>query len=350
MGALQQVGHGDLHSKERKFEQIIGSSPALERVLAQVERVAPTDSTVLILGETGTGKELIAKAVHNVSARCGKPFVKLNCAAIPFDLLESELFGHERGAFTGAIAQKMGRFELADQGTLFLDEIGDIPLALQPKLLRVLQEQEFERLGSGRTHRVNVRLVAATHRDLPEMVNQNQFRSDLYYRLNVFPIELPPLRERREDIAPLVLHYVEIFARRMGKRIDQVPDETLSAFEAYPWPGNVRELQNLIERAIILSDDGFFHNPLPKQVAAPGSSSPEPGTLKDTERALILRTLEAAGWVIGGATGAAAKLGLKRTTLVAKMKKLGIARPGRQTDIRVVDGLSSLVESQTRIQ
>jgi formate hydrogenlyase transcriptional activator len=350
VGALQQIEYDAPDLKERKFEQIIGSSPALESVLAQVERVAPTDSTVLILGETGTGKELIAKAVHNVSARCGRPFVKLNCAAIPFDLLESELFGHERGAFTGAIAQKMGRFELANEGTLFLDEIGDIPLALQPKLLRVLQEQEFERLGSGRTHRVNVRLVAATHRDLPEMVNQNQFRSDLYYRLNVFPIELPPLRERREDIAPLVLHYVEIFARRMGKRIDQVPAETLSAFEAYPWPGNVRELQNLIERAMILSDDGLFHNPLAKPVAAHIGASPEPSTLKDSERALILRTLEAAGWVIGGATGAATKLGLKRTTLIAKMKKLGIARPERQTDVGAVDDIPSLAEPVTRIQ
>jgi formate hydrogenlyase transcriptional activator len=348
--ALQQVEYGDRDLRERKFEQIIGSSPALESVLAQVERVAPTDSTVLILGETGTGKELIAKAVHSLSARCGKPFVKLNCAAIPFDLLESELFGHERGAFTGAIAQKMGRFELADQGTLFLDEIGDIPLALQPKLLRVLQEQEFERLGSGRTHRVNVRLVAATHRDLPEMVNHNQFRSDLYYRLNVFPIELPPLRERREDIAPLVLHYVEIFARRMGKRIDEVPAETLSAFEAYPWPGNVRELQNLIERAMILSDDGLFHNPLPKQFSAQIVANPQPRTLKDSERALILRTLEAAGWVIGGASGAAAKLGLKRTTLIAKMKKLGITRPERQTDVGVVDDLPSFVDPFTRIQ
>jgi formate hydrogenlyase transcriptional activator len=350
VGALQQIGYNELDLKARKFEQIIGSSPALENVLAQVERVAPTDSTVLILGETGTGKELIAKAVHSVSARCGKPFVKLNCAAIPFDLLESELFGHERGAFTGAIAQKMGRFELADHGTLFLDEIGDIPLALQPKLLRVLQEQEFERLGSGRTHKVNVRLVAATHRNLLEMVNHNQFRSDLYYRLNVFPIELPPLRERQDDIVPLVLHYVEVFSRRMGKRIDQVPAETLSAFEAYPWPGNVRELQNLIERAVILSDDGRFHNPLTKQVAAQVGASPQPRTLKDSERVLILRTLEAAGWVIGGTAGAAAKLGLKRTTLIAKMKKLGIARPERQTDVGAVDDLPFLAESATRIQ
>jgi formate hydrogenlyase transcriptional activator len=356
VGALQQVGYNEPDFKERKFEQIIGSSPALESVLAQVERVAPTDSTVLILGETGTGKELIAKAAHSLSARCGKPFVKLNCAAIPFDLLESELFGHERGAFTGAIAQKLGRFEMADQGTLFLDEIGDIPLALQPKLLRVLQEQEFERLGSGRTHKVNVRLVAATHRNLLEMVNQNQFRGDLYYRLNVFPIELPPLRERREDVVPLVMHYVEVFARRMGKRIDQVPAETLSAFEAYPWPGNVRELQNLIERAVILSDDGRFHNPLPKRIAAqmvaspePRTPSPEPRTLRESERALILRSLEAAAWVIGGATGAAARLGLKRTTLIAKMRKLGIARPARPTDVLVED-LPAPVESPTRIQ
>ena len=348
MGALQQIEHNESDSKERKFEQIIGGSPAWEAVLAQVERVAPTDSTVLVLGETGTGKELIAKAVHSLSVRCGKPFVKLNCAAIPFDLLESELFGHERGAFTGAIAQKMGRFELADQGTLFLDEIGDIPLALQPKLLRVLQEQEFERLGSGRTHKVNVRLVAATHRNLTDMVDHNQFRGDLYYRLNVFPIELPPLRERREDIVPLVMHYVEVFARRMGKCIDQVPAETLSAFEAYPWPGNVRELQNLIERAVILSDHGCFHNPLPKLAGA--QISPEPKTLKDSERVLILRALEAAGWVIGGAKGAAGELGLKRTTLIAKMKKLGIARPERQARTSGVGDLSSVSQSPARIQ
>jgi len=350
VGALQQIEYHKPDLKERKFEQIIGSSPALESVLGQVERVAPTDSTVLVLGETGTGKELIAKAVHNLSARCGKPFVKLNCAAIPFDLLESELFGHERGAFTGAISQKIGRFEMADQGTLFLDEIGDIPQALQPKLLRVLQEQEFERLGSGRTHKVNVRLVAATHRDLLDMVNHNQFRGDLYYRLNVFPIELPPLRERREDIMPLVMHYLEVFARRMGKHIDQIPAETLSAFEAYSWPGNVRELQNLIERAVILSDDGRFHNPLPKQVGAQIGANSEPRTLKDSERALILRTLEAAGWVIGGAKGAAGELGLKRTTLIAKMKKLGIARPTRQGMPSEGDNLPSVTELPARVQ
>jgi len=227
---------------ENGFDEIIGKSPALEFVLAEVERVAPTDSTVLVLGETGTGKELIARAIHNISARCGRPFVKLNCSAIPFDLLESELFGHEKGAFTGAVAQKIGRFEMADSGTLFLDEIGDLPLALQRKLLRVLQEQEFERLGSGRTHRINVRLVAATHRDLGEMVAKKEFRSDLYYRLNVFPVVLPPLRERREDIPQLVSHFVEIFARRMGKRIDHIPQEILDAFVSYSWPGNVREL------------------------------------------------------------------------------------------------------------
>ena len=227
MGSFQKLRRDEQDERDRQFAQIVGSSPALESVLAEVERVAPTDSTVLILGETGTGKELIARAVHNISTRCGRPFVKLNCAAIPFDLLESELFGHERGAFTGAVAQKVGRFEMADTGTLFLDEIGDLPLALQPKLLRVLQEQEFERLGSGRTHRINIRLVAATHRDLAEMVARNEFRSDLYYRLNVFPVQVPPLRERRDDIRELVLHFVDVFSRRMGKRIEQIPQPTM---------------------------------------------------------------------------------------------------------------------------
>src|SRR5258708_18201565 len=252
VGALKKIESGDQVSYERRFEQLIGNSPALEAVLEQVERVAPTDSTVLIQGETGTGKELVARAIHNISSRCGRPFIKLNCAAIPFDLLESELFGHEKGAFTGAIAQKVGRFEMADKGTLFLDEVGDIPLVLQPKLLRVLQEQEFERLGSGRTHRVDVRLVAATYRNLASMVKRNEFRSDLYYRLNVFPVLLPPLRARSEDIPASVTHFVEIFGRKMGKQIDEIPEETLSALSAYSWPGNVRELQNLIERAVIL--------------------------------------------------------------------------------------------------
>jgi formate hydrogenlyase transcriptional activator len=335
----------DQDSRERRFEQLIGNSPALEAVLEQVERVAPTDSTVLVQGETGTGKELIARAIHNISSRCGRPFVKLNCAAIPFDLLESELFGHEKGAFTGAIAQKVGRFEMADKGTLFLDEVGDIPLGLQPKLLRVLQEQEFERLGSGRTHHVDVRLVAATHRDLAAMVHRNEFRSDLYYRLNVFPVVLPPLRARSTDIPSLVAHFVEIFSRRMGKQIKNIPEETLSALSMYPWPGNVRELQNLIERAVILSNDGVLSNPLPSAAAEFATVSPAPTvtvfpsqtTLKDSERALILRTLESAGWMIGGPAGAAARLGLKRTTLISKMKKLGIHRPARQPDPDALD-------------
>jgi transcriptional regulator with GAF, ATPase, and Fis domain len=325
-------------SEDSRFGQIIGSSPALELSLAEVERVAPTDSTVLVLGETGTGKELIARAIHNLSARFARPFVKLNCSAIPFDLLESELFGHEKGAFTGAIAQKIGRFEMAHTGTLFLDEIGDLPLALQPKLLRVLQEQEFERLGSGRTHRIDVRLVAATHRDLSQMVTRNEFRSDLYYRLNVFPILLPPLRERRQDIPPLVLHFVEIYSRRMGKAIRQIPEKTLEAFTSYSWPGNVRELQNLIERAVIRSNEGVLPNPLP--AVENNAANPLPavennpvtqlsaqGTFSDSTRAVILQALKATGWVIGGTGGAAARLGLKRTTLIAKMKKLGISRP-----------------------
>src|ERR1700751_1368776 len=257
---LRSVAHDD---RDRQFDHIVGSSPALESVLAEVERVAPTDSTVLVLGETGTGKELIARAIHNLSPRCGRPFVKLNCAAIPFDLLESELFGHEKGAFTGAVAQKIGRFEMANNGTLFLDEIGDLPLGLQPKLFRVLQEKEFQGLGSGRTHHLNVRLGASTHRDPAKMVSRNEFRSDLYYRLNVFPVQVPPLRERREDIRQLVQHFVEVFARRMGKHIEQIPETTMNAFIAYPWPGNVRELQNLIERAVIRSDDGVLSNPLP---------------------------------------------------------------------------------------
>ena len=299
-----------------------------------MKRVAPTDSTVLVLGETGTGKELIAHAIHNLSPRCGRPFVKLNCAAIPFDLLESELFGHERGAFTGAVAQKSGRFEMADTGTLFLDEIGDLPLALQPKFLRVLQEQEFERLGSGRTHHINVRLVAATHRDLAQTVARNEFRSDLYYRLNVFPVVVPPLRERREDIRHLVLHFAEVFARRMRKHIEQIPETTMDAFIAYPWPGNVRELQNLIERAVIRSDDGVLPNPLPPSQTNTIPTVTPQGTLREHEATLILQTLRAAEGMIGGPRGAAARLGLKRTTLVSKMKRLGIYRPRFQ---RLID-------------
>jgi formate hydrogenlyase transcriptional activator len=326
-----RVPQNEQNRLEREFEQIIGHSPALKSVLAEVKRVAPTDSTVLVLGETGTGKELIAHATHNLSPRCGRPFVKLNCAAIPFDLLESELFGHEKGAFTGAVTQKLGRFEMADTGTLFLDEIGDIPLALQPKLLRVLQEKEFERLGSGRTHQIDVRLIAATHRDLTEMVSRNEFRSDLYYRLNVFPVLVPPVRERREDIQPLVSHFVEVFAQRMAKHIDQIPQATMNALIAYSWPGNVRELQNLIERAVIRSDNGVLPNPLPRSKKEDADTTTlSNGTFMDSQRALILRALEATGWVIGGPLGAAARLGLKRTTLVSKMKKLGIYQPRRQ--------------------
>jgi formate hydrogenlyase transcriptional activator len=319
---------------ERRFERIIGNSAALESVLDQVEQVAPTDSTVLIEGETGTGKELIAHAIHNASQRCGRAFIKLNCAAIPLDLLESELFGHEKGAFTGAIAQKIGRFEMADKGTLFLDEVGDIPPVLQPKLLRVLQEQEFERLGSGRTHKVDVRLVAATNRDLAKMVARGQFRSDLYYRLNVFPILLPSLRERQEDIPPLVTHFVKMFSRRMGRQVDSIPPETMAAFQWYSWPGNIRELQNLVERAVILSRDGVLPNPLHKKQteATPLTQHrfpvvPSSMTLEDSDRALIVEMLEQAGWIVGGPRGAAAKLGLKRTTLLAKMRRMGILRP-----------------------
>ena len=325
----------------RAFEQIIGNSPALESVLEQVERVAPTDSTVLIQGETGTGKELIAHAVHNVSPRCGRALIKLNCAAIPLDLLESELFGHERGAFTGAVAQKIGRFELAHQGTLFLDEVGDVPPALQPKLLRVLQEQEFERLGSGRTHHVDVRLVAATNRDLAAMVAKGEFRSDLYYRLNVFPILLPPLRSRREDVPALVEQFVNVFSRRMRKQIDYVSPDTMAAFQSYPWPGNVRELENMVERAVILANDGVLPNPLPAPglpttpravPAKPANLNPHvPKTLRDSQRALIHETLDATGWVIGGSRGAAVQLGLNRTTLIDRMKWLGIQRPSQRS-------------------
>src|SRR5713101_8136692 len=318
----------------RSSPRIVGTSAALRSVLDMVRVVAATDSTVLIEGETGTGKELIAHAIHNASQRVGRAFIKLNCAAIPLDLLESELFGHEKGAFTGAIAQKIGRFEMADKGTLFLDEVGDIPSALQPKLLRVLQEQEFERLGSGRTHKVDVRLVAATNRDLVKMVARGQFRSDLYYRLNVFPIVLPALRERREDIPALVTHFVKLFSRRMGKQVESIPPETMAAFQWYSWPGNIRELQNLVERAVILSRDGVLPNPLHKkqtEVMIPSlhrtRTFHSSMILEDSDRALILETLEQAGWIVGGPRGAAAKLGLKRTTLLAKMRRLGISRP-----------------------
>ena len=313
-----------------RFEQIIGKSAALEAVFEQVECVAPTDSTVLIQGETGTGKELIARAIHNISSRCGRSFVKLNCAAIPFDLLESELFGHEKGAFTGAIAQRVGRFEMADTGTLFLDEVGDIPLALQPKLLRVLQEQEFERLGSTRTRHVDVRLVAATNRDLTEMAKQGEFRSDLYYRLNVFPIRIPPLRERREDVPLLVQYFMQKYARRMGKHIETVPTVTMQKLVDCPWPGNVRELQNMIERGVILSRGFVLEIPL-KELEQPSlpvlNDDNGASTLQAFERQHILQALRDSGWVVGGPAGAAARLGLNRSTLNARMRKLEISRP-----------------------
>ena len=329
MGAFERFASVNQDSDERRFEQVIGKSPALETVLEQVECVAPTGSTVLIQGETGTGKELIARAIHNISSRCGRPFVKLNCAAIPLDLLESELFGHEKGAFTGAIAQKLGRFETADKGTLFLDEVGDIPLALQPKLLRVLQEQEFERLGGTRTHQVDVRLVAATNRDLTEMVKRNGFRSDLYYRLNVFPIQLPPLRERREDIPALVEHFVEILSRRMGKQIEEIPPQVMSMFTSHSWPGNIRELQNFIERSVILSSGTVLSPPLEELKRAPEPESSQAVTLEDVERDHIRKTLEQTHWVVAGPNGAAARLGIKRSTLYFRMQKLGISRVNR---------------------
>jgi formate hydrogenlyase transcriptional activator len=316
---------------EHNFGDIVGESAALRRVLKKVEAVAPTDAAVLILGETGTGKELIARALHDLSPRRERTFVKLNCAAIPTGLLESELFGHEKGAFTGAIMQKVGRFELAHKGTLFLDEVGEVPLELQPKLLRVLQEQEFERLGGTKTIRVDVRLVAATNRDLGRMVADGRFRGDLYYRLNVFPLLLPPLRERRDDIPRLVRHFTQRFARRMGRRIETIPSPVMDALVRYPWPGNVREMQNVIERAVILSRGPSLDIPLADLQVAAAAQGPAPAaeavTLADAEREHILGALREAGGVLGGPEGAAARLGMKRSTLYKKMKKLGIARP-----------------------
>jgi formate hydrogenlyase transcriptional activator len=320
---------------EMNFQEIIGNSPVLRRVLRQVEAVAPTGSTVLIHGETGTGKELIARAVHNLSQRQANPFVKLNCAAIPTGLLESELFGHERGAFTGAVSQRIGRFELASQGTIFLDEVGEIPLDLQPKLLRVLQEKEFERLGGSRTLRSNARLIAATNRDLHAMVEEQKFRSDLFYRLNVFPIHVPPLRERPEDIPFLVRHFAQHFAFNMSKQIDTISSETMNALVHYPWPGNIRELQNVIERAVILSKGPLLKVPLSdlKPRSPEGGNGNGHGngfaTLEEVERRHILSVLEQTNWVFAGPNGAAARLGIKRPTLQFRMQKLGISRPPR---------------------
>jgi len=305
----------------------VGHSAALRHVLQQVETVAPTDSTVLIYGETGTGKELIARAIHDLSSRGKSAFVKLNCAAIPTGLLESELFGHEKGAFTGAVMQRIGRFELADRGTVFLDEVGEIPIELQPKLLRVLQEREFERLGSSRTLRTDARLIAATNRDLGAMVEDRKFRADLFYRLNVFPVKVPSLQERPDDIPLLVRHFVQQFARRMSKAIDTIPSDTMSVLARYHWPGNIRELQNLIERAVILSSGPVLRVPLtdlqPQAASAPVRTQE---TLEDVERRAILEALDSAGWVISGPKGAASMLGLKRSTLQARMEKLGIRR------------------------
>jgi formate hydrogenlyase transcriptional activator len=310
------------------FEEIIGDSRALKLVLKEVQTVAATDSTVLVLGETGSGKELVARALHNHSNRRERTFVKLNCAAIPTGLLESELFGHEKGAFTGAITTKIGRFELADRGTLFLDEVGEIPLELQVKLLRVLQEQEFERLGSTRTIRVNVRILAATNRDLDYMVEEQKFRSDLYYRLKVFPITVPSLRDRPEDIPLLVRHFAQKFAQRMKKRIESIPSEAMNALQAYHWPGNVRELENFIERSVILTPGPDLVVSLDELKHAPGHTmNSKPTTLEQAERDHIMRALQASKWIIGGPTGAAAKLGMKRTTLQSKMQKLSITRP-----------------------
>lgn len=313
-----------IHS-EVGFSEIVGQSALLRGVLEEVETVAPTGSTVLVYGETGTGKELIARAIHNISGRSNRPFVKLNCAAIPSGLLESELFGHEKGAFTGAVAQKIGRFELAHEGTLFLDEIGDIPLELQPKLLRVLQEQEFERLGSTRTTRVDVRIVAATNRDLAQMTRAKQFREDLYFRLNVFPIRLPSLRERSGDIPLLVRHYVDKYSQRMNKRVETIPAEAMAALCSYSWPGNIRELQNFVERSVILTPGSVLRVQAKElELASPGVAAT--GTLENVERAHILQVLRETGGVIGGRHGAALRLGLKRTTLMAKMERIGISQ------------------------
>jgi formate hydrogenlyase transcriptional activator len=321
-------------NRQGSFDGIVGQSPALRQVLRLVETVAPGDSTVLLLGETGTGKELVARAIHNRSRRRESNFVKLNCAAIPTGLLESELFGHERGAFTGAIAQRIGRIEHADRGSMFLDEIGDIPLELQPKLLRVLQEREFERLGSTRTRKVDVRVVAATHRDLETMMVEKQFRTDLYYRLNVFPISIPPLRERPEDIPLLVRYFVQQSARKMNRTIDTIPSGTMEALVKYQWPGNIRELENLIERAVILSPGLVLRAPI-SSLQAPVGVRPNIDangqTLQQIERQHILTTLKETRWVVSGSRGAAMRLGLNRATLYFRMKKLGIVRPGTES-------------------
>jgi len=319
-----------LSRAERPSVEILGQSAALQAVLTQLDLVAPTDATVLLQGETGTGKELLARALHTHSPRHARPFLTLNCAAIPSGLLESELFGYEKGAFTGALTQRLGRFELADGGTLFLDEIGDLPLDLQPKLLRVLQEHAFERLGSSRTLHTNVRVVAATHRDVLALVHQQQFREDLYYRLHVFPLTVPPLRERRDDIPLLVRHFAQQYAHELHKDIALIPAGVMEALVHYDWPGNVRELQNVIARAVILAANGVLRPVVPEQspvVCRTAAVAPRSQTLDEAMRAHILDALRSTNWVVGGPHGAAARLGVKRTTLVARMEKLGICRP-----------------------
>jgi formate hydrogenlyase transcriptional activator len=327
--AQQKLYLEDEIRSELNFDEIVGRSAALRRVLQQIETVAPTDSTVLIYGETGSGKELIARAIHNLSPRREEAFVKLNCAAIPTGLLESELFGHERGAFTGAVSQRIGRFELGSRGTVFLDEVSEIPLDLQPKLLRVLQEREFERLGSTRTLRTGARLIAATNRDLAAMVEAQTFRMDLFYRLNVFPAEVPPLRERQEDIPMLVRHFVQQFSRRMNKTIDTIPSETMDRLVRYRWPGNVRELQNLIERAVILTPGNILKVPLRDLETRSAAAAPKNDTLDEAQRKHLLAVLEETHWVLAGPNGAAARLGMKRSTLQFRMRKLGITRPAK---------------------
>lgn len=347
----ESLGTGaSLVSHMDNFAGIIGRSNAIRTSCEQIKVVAPTDSTVLILGETGTGKELVARAIHNLSPRRDRPFIKINCAAIPAGLVESELFGHERGAFTGALCRRIGRFEMADHGTLFLDEIGDIPPELQPKLLRVLQEHEFERVGSTITTQVDTRIVAATSRDLPKMVNERQFRSDLFYRLNVFPIRVPELRERIHDIPLLVNYFVTQLSHKMNKQIETIPVEVMKALAAHPWPGNIRELRNFIERSVILTSGNVLTPPMhelsvvyPAVPCAPQRLSVPTRTLKEIEREHIRIALRDADWVVGGPTGAAARLGLKRTTLAAKMQKLGISRPTRRSEPELLNRFEGAV-------
>jgi formate hydrogenlyase transcriptional activator len=324
-----QMSRAAENCPQNPWENIVGTSQSLRCVVTDIETVAPTDSTVLICGETGTGKELMARVIHDLSGRRSGPFIKLNCAAIPTGLLESELFGHERGAFTGAVSQRIGRFELADGGTIFLDEIGELTLELQPKLLRILQEREFERLGGSRTIHTNARLIAATNRDLERMVAENRFREDLYYRLNVFPVEVPPLRKRPEDIPLLVDHFALQFSRRMNRQIEAVSSEAMVALSQYTWPGNVRELQNVIERAVILSHGRILEVPVRDLRVRAGASplTPTGQTLQQIERAHIMATLERTKWVVAGPNGAASRLGLNRSTLQFRMRKLGIVRP-----------------------